>query len=136
MADIARDKSKIAPVWPENTEIRTYIAAANIEAGQPVYITSAGKVDLSDANGAGTAAFRGIALETVSAGQPVSVLRRGELYGYGLSSVAFDAPLYVSNTAGELADAAGGTSLLVGHVQPLADAKTINKILFVEAYAG
>ncbi len=136
MADIARDKTKISPVFPDDAQIRTYIAAAAIEAGQAVYVNSDGKVDLADANGVGTTTFRGIALETVGAGQPVSILRRGELYGYTLSAQGFDAPIYVSNTAGELADAAGGTSLQVGHVQPLADAKTIQKVLMIDDIAG
>ncbi len=63
----------------KDAEIRSFVAAAAITAGQPVYIDANGKVNLADANGAGAAKFRGIALESVGAGSPVSVLRRGEV---------------------------------------------------------
>ncbi len=134
MADLAVTAAKVAPVFPEQAEIRTYIAAAAISAGQAVYINSSGKVDLADADASSsTEHFRGIALETVGAGQPVSILRRGEVYGFDLSGVAFDAQVYVSDTAGSLADAAGTTSLVAGRCQPLADSVNINKVLMINA---
>ncbi len=133
MADISVTAAKVAPVFPDQAEIRTFIAAAAITAGQPVYINSSGKVDVADANVAAAEHFRGIALETVGAGQPVSILRRGEVYGFDLSGVAFDAQVYVSDTAGSLADAAGTTSLVAGRVQPLADSVNINKVLMINA---
>jgi hypothetical protein len=136
MADIVREKLKVAVVYPDKAEIDQGIAAVAIEAGQPVYIDSNGKYNLADANGVGTTQFRGIALETVAAGQPISVLVRGELYGYTLAG-AFDSTVYVSNTAGELADAAGTTSLLVGRVVAVWPSfGSATKILKVTGFAG
>ncbi len=133
MADLTVTATKVAPVFPDQAEIRTYIAAVAVTAGQPVYINSSGKVALADANVGAAEHFRGIALETVGAGQPVSILRRGEVYGFDLSGVAFDAQVFVSDTAGSLADAAGTTSLVAGRCQPLADSVNINKVLMIDA---
>ena len=135
MADITRTKAKIGVVYPDKTEIDNGIAAAAIEAGQPVYIDSDGKYNLADADAAAADQFRGIALQTVGAGQAVSVLVRGELYGYTLAG-AYDSAVYVSNSVGELADAAGGTSLLVGRVVAVHNSKDATKILKVTGWAG
>ncbi len=136
MADITRTKQQISVVYPHKAEIDNGVAAAALEAGMPVYIDSNGKYNKADANGAGSNKFRGIALETVGAGQPVSVLVKGELFGYTLTG-AYDAPLYVSETAGELADAAGSTSLVAGHIVALHRSNgTATKILKVTGWAG
>lgn len=131
MADITRTRTQVAPVFPEKAEIFSFIAAATIEEGQPVYFTSAGKVDLADANGSGTDTFAGIALERGGAGQVISVLKRGHVYGFTLSG-AYGSLAYVSNTVGELADAAGSTSLVAGHVVALTD-KALTKVLYINA---
>lgn len=135
MADITRTKEKISVVFPHKAKIDNGVAAVAIEAGQPVYINSAGKYALADANGSGTTYFRGIALETVGAGRPLSVLVEGELYGYTFSQ-AYDAEIFVSNSVGELADAAGSTSLSVGRVVPFWHGASASKILKVTGFAG
>lgn len=133
MADITRTKAKVALLFPEESEKFSFIAAATIEAGQPLYLNSSGKVDLADANGSGTDTFFGLALESGGAGQVISVLKRGHVAGFTLSG-AYGSAAYVSNTVGELADAAGGTSLVVGHVVPLSD-KALTKVLYINALA-
>jgi hypothetical protein len=135
MADITRTKEQIGVVYPHKAEIDNGIAGVAIEAGQPVYIDSNGKYGLADANAAAADQFRGIALETVAAGQAISVLVRGELYGYTLSG-AYDSAAYVSNSVGELADAAGDTSLLVGRVVAVHNSKDATKVLKVTGWAG
>lgn len=135
MADITRTKAKIGVVYPNKAEIDNGIAAVAIEAGQPVYIDSNGKYNLADANDAAADQFRGIALESVAAGQPVSVLVRGECYGFTLAG-AYDSEVFVSNSVGELADAAGGTSLSVGRVVAVHNSKDATKILKVTGWAG
>lgn len=135
MADITRTKAKISAVYPELAEIHNGIAAAALEAGQPVYIDTAGKFGVADADAAAADQFRGIALEDAAAGAPVSVLVKGHLYGYTLSG-AYDSAAYVSNTAGELADAAGSTSLAVGKVVAVFDSKSATKVLYVTGWAG
>lgn len=131
MADITCTAAQVAPVFPKEAEIYPFVAAEAITAGAPVYITSAGKVANADANGSGTDTFRGIALETVGAGQAVDILKKGHIYGYTLAG-AYDSLAYVSNTVGALADAAGGTSLPVGRVVPMSDADK-TKVLYVQA---
>jgi hypothetical protein len=135
MADITRTKEKISVVYPHKAEIDNGVAAAAIEAGQPVYLDSNGKYAPADANDDAKDQLRGIALETVGAGMPVSVLVRGELYGYTLAG-AFDSEVFVSNTVGELADAAGTTSLSVGRVVAFWQTNGATKILKVTGFAG
>lgn len=132
MTDIAVTAAKVGLVFPNNAEVYDFIAAAAITAGQAVYLNSDGKVDLADANGSGTLQFRGVALKSVGAGQAVSVCKRGHLYGYTVSGLAYDARVYVSNTAGALADAGGGTTVGVGRVVPLSDS-SLTKVVYVEA---
>ena len=131
MSDIAVTAAQVGVVFPDNTEIYDFIAAAAITAGQAVYLDSNGKVDLADANGSGTLQFKGIALNSGAAGQAISVLKQGHVYGFTLGG-AYDSLAYLSNTAGALADSAGGTSVVVGRVTSLPN-NSLTKILYVTA---
>jgi len=136
MADIVVVKAKVSPVNPSSCDIKDYIAGVALTAGQPVYVDAAGKAQIADANGSSPInRFRGIALNDAGIGQAVSVLRYGEVAGFTLTSQAYDAPIYVSDTAGSLADAAGSTSLLVGVVSVMSD-KDLTKVLFVNGISG
>lgn len=132
MSAVALTAAQIAPVFADDCEIRTYIAGATITAGQAVYLNSSGDIDLADGNGSGTKQFKGIALNGGGTGQAIDVLRRGEVYGYTLTSIAYDALLYVSDTAGGLDTAAGTVTVQVGRVSCLSDASR-TKVLFVDA---
>lgn len=135
MADVTVTAAQVAPVYPDGqhgTEIVPMKAAAAITAGQAVYQTSSGTANLADANGSGTLQFRGIALEGVAAGQVVNVLKRGACYGFTLSG-NYDSLLYVSNTAGALADAAGATTINAGRVYGLTDHGSLTKVAWIEA---
>lgn len=130
MTDITRTKAQVAVVFPDEAEIYDGIAAATIEAGQPLYLVAAtGKWGLADANGSGKQQFRGIALNDAGAGQAVSVLKCGTLAGFTLTG-DYDSAVYLSDTVGELADAAGTMEVIVGRVVPLSDA-SLTKVLFV-----
>ncbi len=131
MADLTATAAAVAVIFPLKAEIHTAIAGAAITAGQPVYVDTNGKAQLGDASAAGTAALRGIALQTVGAGQAFNMCKRGHLEGMGVSGEAYDAPMYLSDTAGSLADAAGTVSLIVGVVAPMTD-KDLTKVLFVD----
>ncbi len=135
MAAITRTKENISQVHTHLGKVHGGIAATAIEAGQPVYVDSNGKYALADANGSGTDKFRGIALETVGAGQPLGVLVEGFLEGFTLAG-AYDSAAYVSDSVGELADAAGTTSLVVGKVMPFWKANGASKVLYVTGFAG
>ena len=130
MADIALTAAQVAPVFPEHCSIRDYIAAETITQGQAVYILTTGKVGVADANASGKQQFRGIALNGGGAGQAISVLHEGEVAGFTLAGNA-DSLVYLSDTAGALADAAGTMTVVAGRVKCLSDAN-LTKVLFVK----
>ncbi len=121
----------VAVLFPRYAEIYDFVAAAAITAGQTLYLNSAGKVDLYDSNGSGTLQLLGVALNGAGAGQAVSVLKRGFVGGFTVSGLAYDAPVYGSNTAGALADAAGGSSIVAGKVKAMPDG-SLTKVLYID----
>lgn len=132
MADITVTAANVAVCFPDKAEIYDFIAATTITAGQALYVTSAGKVDLYDSNGSGTLQFCGIALNGGGAGQAISVLKEGHCYGFTVTGDAYWAPLYGSNTAGALGQSAGGSSNICGRVVPLPDA-SLTKVVYINA---
>lgn len=133
MADIVVVPAKIARIFPGYDEVYDFIAAVTITRGLALYVDANGKIDLYDSNGSGTLQFAGVALTQGGAGQAISVLKRGYVYGYTVSGLAYWAPLYGSNTAGAIADAAGTSSIIVGRVVPLSDAGLITKVTYIQA---
>lgn len=135
MADLTVTAAKVAPLNPLQSEFITFIAASAITAGQPCYQTSAGKAAPADANAAGLQQVRGIAVNAAAAGQPVDLIVKGLLGGFTISQ-AYDTRIFVSDTVGALADAAGTMSVPVGRVVGLTD-KAITKAQFVDiSYAA
>lgn len=132
MTDIVATAAKIAVVHPGIAEIYDGVASEAITAGQPVTMdATTGKFLVADANGTGGRnTLDGIALKTVGAGQAVPVLKRGLVAGYTLAG-NYRSKVYVSDTAGTLADAAGTASLPVGTVRRLSD-ENPTKLLFVD----
>ena len=133
MTAIALTAAQIARIFPGQDEVFDFEAAVTITKGQALYITSAGKVDLYDSNGSGTLQFAGIALTGGGAGSAISVLKRGVVYGFTVSGLAYWAPLYGSNTAGSIDDAAGASSVIVGRVIPMNDSGTLTKVTYIDA---
>lgn len=113
----------------------TAIAGAAITAGSPV--TFDGTNDTlwpADADDVAKDAVVGIATHTASVGEAVTAIRRGRMSGWSNLPVP-GSLVFVSNTAGALADAAGTASLPVGIVvpvlgQPLGSAA--DRVLLVE----
>ena len=134
MADLALTAANIGMADASKSQTITGFAAAAITAGQVVYMDTAGKFDLADASAAGTAGARGIALRTVATGEALTVLSEGEVSGFTISQ-AYDAPIFLSDTAGALADAAGTVSVAVGNVSSATD-KDITKLLYVRFPVG
>lgn len=95
----------------------TLPAAEAITAGEAVRIDTAGK--FTGANGTTTTENRiyGIATRAAAAGTAVTAVRKGVLDGFTFTQ-AYDAILYLSDTDGALADAAGTVSTIVGRVVP------------------
>lgn len=96
----------------------TIPAEEAVTAGQAARLsTTTGK--LTKANGTVTAEARvkGIATRTPEAvGLGLTIIRKGFLDGYDLSALAYDAPIYLSDTDGRLSTVAGTVSVLVGRV--------------------
>jgi hypothetical protein len=133
MADIALTAAQVQPIFPDQAEIYSFIAAEAITQGEAVYmLTAAGTVGVADANVANKQQFRGIALEGVAAGQVVSVLKRGHVAGFTVSGSSYDDILYLSDTAGNLADAAGTMTVNCGRVVGLSD-KGNTKVVYIDA---
>jgi len=130
MADIALTASYISPVNETECEMWTLIAGGTITRGQAVGINTAGKAVVADASTGTQNNARGIALNGAASGGTVTILVQGSCYGFTLTQ-AYDAPIYLSNTEGALADAAGDVSLVAGRVKPMADGATPTKVLYV-----
>ena len=114
----------------------TQIAAEAVVAGQAVrYDTSTGKFTGSNGSSAGEARIYGLAKSSVAAGFPVTAIRKGVVDGWEVSGLAYDQAVYLSDTDGLLADAAGTVSVVVGRVIP-ANSQTLgtaaDKILFID----
>ena len=131
MADITCTAAQVGAVFPEDAEIRSVILAATVTAGQALYLTSSGTYNLADANDSGAEQFRGIALQGGAAGQAVSMLRRGEVYGYTLTG-AHDDLVYLSNTAGALSTTSGSMAVQCGRLTCLSDAD-LTKVVYIDA---
>ncbi len=101
----------------ESIQQMTLVAAETILAGAPVRIDTAGK--FTNSNGTTTTENRvwGVGTRSVIAGEALTAVRRGVLDGFTFSQ-AFDAPIYLSDTDGTLADAPGTVSTAVGRVIP------------------
>lgn len=130
MTDIDYTATQIAEVFPQEREVLSVKLAETVEAGQSAYQTTSGTFGLADANGAGKQQFRGIFMEGGSANQVVRLLKRGAIYGLGVSGLNCDAPLYLSDTAGDLADAAGTMTVVCGRVLGLTDG---TKVAYIDA---
>lgn len=133
MADIDLTASKIAPVYSDRSEIYNHIAAADLNAGDFVTFNATGGVIKADANDTGANTFKGVALQTVKSGQAVAVLYRGYVTGFTISGLNVGASVFVSDTAGAGADAAGTKSIVAGIV---GSDSNKNKILFITGWAG
>ena len=121
----------------ESLEQMTLPALEAITAGMPVKIDpTTGKFCIANGSSAGEARIYGIATKTVAAGLPVTAIRHGVLDGVALSAVAYDAPIYASDTDGTLADSAGTvTTAIVGRVIPATGAvigAAFDKLLLVD----
>ena len=117
MADIAiATGAAIRPVSgvANGHEQYTHEAAEAITAGQVYRLDTNGKAVKADSSVARVQLF--MALNTVVAGQGVVGLAKGLVDGFNLDARAFNDTIYLSNTAGNIADAAGTASNPVARV--------------------
>lgn len=117
MANIAVATAGKINIVGDPVQQLTLVATEAILAGSPVRIHTDGKWTNSNGTAAGEARVWGIATASVAAGVALTVVRRGILDGYTFSQ-AYDAAIYLSDTDGTLADAAGTVSTAIGRVVP------------------
>lgn len=104
----------------ESLEQDTQPAGVAIAAGQSVIRdATTGRWILADASAAGTANAYGMAVKTVPAGMAVTAVRRGVIEGFNLDDQDYDEQIFLSDTAGGIADASGTVSAVVGRVMPV-----------------
>jgi len=131
--EVALTAARIAVIDVHNAEIFSFKAEAALTEGQALYFVAAnGTVGVADANASGKQQFRGIALQAVAAGQTVDVLKRGCVAGYTVSTLSYDDPIYLSDTAGSLSTAAGTMTVNCARVVPVND-KDLTKVLYIDA---
>lgn len=138
MTDVAIVAAQVSPVNETPIETWTLIAGVAITRGQTVAInTTTGLAFVGDASTGVGPNVRGIALNNAGAGDSLTIMVHGSLYGFTLTNQAYDAPIYSSNTAGAVADAAGDVSEVIGRVKPMHDAGTTpTKVLYVNIPAA
>ena len=132
MADITKVTEKIGLVFPAQSETYNIMVSVAVTAGQTLYPEAGGTYALADADVAGRQQTRLMALESAGSFQAISALRRGAVYGFDLSGMAYDAIAYQSNTAGALSDSAGSLGVPVALVMALPDKPTYTKVLMFE----
>lgn len=121
MADLTRTANQVAPTKPQDSEIHDFRCGVAVDH-QIVYQAATGKLALAAAGAAGIAAKPfGIALGKRGIGDSVSVLKRGFCAGFDVSGKNCGDLIYLSNTAGEAADAAGTVSVVIGKVVAVPD---------------
>ncbi len=106
-----------------------------LNAGEPIKInTSNGKYTPAKGTTAAEARAIGLAITTAGfAGQTVSAVKKAIVdVGDALSALAYDQAVYLSDTDGTLADAAGTVSVVVGRVVPGWGSTTADKLLLVD----
>lgn len=130
MSDIALTAVQVAPVYPATADIISVTLAEAVTQGQILYQLTAGTFGIADANASGKQQARGVALAAGGAGQTISMLRRGECYGFTVSSMNADAIVYLSDTAGALADAAGTMTVNCGRITVVPQSGSAVKVIF------
>lgn len=116
--------SNASPLFTDDiTEIRSFVAGAGgITQGFAFYVDpTTGTALPTDGTSSSKVAVRGIALDTVGAGQAFDGLEKGYVAGLDVSGSSYDALIYVSDTVGRLGTTAGSNSSVAGRVAPLSD---------------
>ena len=133
MANLTVTAADVAPV--KVLEQYTAPAAEAITVGQVVRLdTTAGTWTLANGSAAGEARGLGIAISAANqAGIAITAVIKGVLdMGDALGDLTYDDDVFLSDTDGTLADAAGTVSLIVGRVVPGFASTTPDKLLRVD----
>lgn len=135
MADIALVTAGTVRIVGNPVRQVSCVAGEAIAGGAPITQNASGKWVNADANGSAPLnTVQAIATKTAVTGESFTGLKEGRLDGYNLSSQAYGAKIYVSDTTSTLADAAGTATLQVGYVEAVSSnqiGNAHNKVLAV-----
>jgi hypothetical protein len=122
MADIALTTADRVHVVGHPIEQLDLICSVDVGAGDVVAVVSSStgasqwvKADAS--TGTKNRAY-GVATRTQKIGLPLTAIRKGRMSGWNFTDQDYDELIYLSNTIGEMADAAGDVSVIIGRVVP------------------
>lgn len=133
MADLTVTAAQVALIDPQHAETYDYQPAAGVTftPGDAACVDAAtGLIDKAEADDPGKTDVAGIVVSI--RGKGVTLLKRGRVYGFDLSNLNYGASVYLSNTAGKLADGAGSTSVTVGKVVPVTESGRRVKVLYID----
>ena len=109
------------------------VAGVALTALQPVYLDgTTGKLALGDGSAAGTAGIIGLAAKAVAANEAVTVLGDGSIVAGVTLTQNYGTRVYLSDTAGAMADAAGTVAVTIGRVIPGLASSTYDKVILVK----
>jgi hypothetical protein len=109
---------RIEVIRSEPRDQRTLRASVAITAGQPVRANTSGQWALANATDATNSTGVYIALKSANAGEYVTASRKCQIDGLAITALAYDAPIYLSDTAGTLGTVAGTVAVILGRVKP------------------
>jgi len=136
MANLSITADDVHIVRATDNELLTAPAGEAGNAGQYFRLnTTTGKLEKGNATTTTELGNTyGILIETVAVGQTATIALPGALVDVGdaLDALAFDAPVYVSDTDATLADSAGTVSRVFGRVEPGFASTTADKLLRVK----
>jgi hypothetical protein len=130
MTAIAVTTAQAGEVHPQNNIVISVRVIEAVTVLEAAYQAATG-FGIADANGSGKQQFRGIYMNTAAAGDLARLLIRGAVYGFTVSALDGDAPLYLSDTVGDLDTAAGTMTVVCGRVLLLPDNAT--KVAYIDA---
>ncbi len=129
MAAISITASKVRPL--HGAIIRRYKAAStNVAVGKPVYVTSAGKIELADADDVAQCQARGVVVAVATHGATTAAVdEMCDVVVHGpveISTGLTDgAPVYVSPTAGALDQTPSATTGDFNYIVGYAESDTV-----------
>lgn len=142
MASLTQDRTKCSVIIPNPFTQWTARAGVAITIGQPIYIVdSTGQWALADGSALATApAETYIASSTVKAGEVLTGWGNNTSINLGadLDAASVGAPIYVSNTTGELTLTTGesDTKKVVARVRPAHATWSVDRVAYIVFEAG
>jgi hypothetical protein len=108
---------RIEVIRSDPAQQRTLRASVAIAAGQVVRENTSGQWALANATDAANSTAPYLALKAVNAGEYLTASGVCTVDGLAITGMAYDAPIFLSDTAGTLSTTAGTVSVTLGRVK-------------------